>query len=379
MPQNPLGIYVHIPFCRAKCSYCAFVSQVCDLSVQHSYVAALCREIAAAGGDFSVPADTVFLGGGTPTLLPATDLTQILQAIRETFALTEDAEISLEANPGTVDVASLKLLRQAGFNRLSLGVQSFDDQVLRGIGRIHRAAEAAQAVGMARSAGFENISMDLMFGLPLQSLNSWRETLARAVSLEPDHISAYELKLEEETPLAALVASGQASLPAEGEEEAMYDWLNEFLPQQGFSRYEISNYARPGRECRHNLKYWRYQPYRGFGVAAHSFNGIARFANTEELSRYIARIEAGESAEEFRETLDEPDRMAEYVFLALRTTAGLSAMDFEVQFRRSFTDYFAVAIAELKKSGMLTNEKEQWRLTEKGLKLSNQAFVKFLP
>jgi len=379
MPQNPLGIYVHIPFCRAKCSYCAFVSQVCDLSVQHSYVAALCREIAAAGGDFSVPADTVFLGGGTPTLLPATDLTQILQAIRETFALTEDAEISLEANPGTVDVASLKLLRQAGFNRLSLGVQSFDDQVLRGIGRIHRAAEAAQAVGMARSAGFENISMDLMFGLPLQSLNSWRETLARAVSLEPDHISAYGLKLEEQTPLALLVASGQAALPAEREEEAMYDWLNEFLPQQGFSRYEISNYARPGRECRHNLKYWRYQPYRGFGVAAHSFNGIARFANTEELSRYIARIEAGESAEEFRETLDEPDRMAEYVFLALRTTAGLSAMDFEVQFRRSFTDYFAVAIAELKKSGMLTNEKEQWRLTEKGLKLSNQAFVKFLP
>ena len=379
MPQNPLGIYVHIPFCRAKCSYCAFVSQVCDLSVQHSYVAALCREIAAAGGDFSVPADTVFLGGGTPTLLPATDLTQILQAIRETFALTEDAEISLEANPGTVDVASLKLLRQAGFNRLSLGVQSFDDQVLRGIGRIHRAAEAAQAVGMSRSAGFENISMDLMFGLPLQSLNSWRETLARAVSLEPDHISAYGLKLEEQTPLALLVASGQAALPAEREEEAMYDWLNEFLPQQGFSRYEISNYARPGRECRHNLKYWRYQPYRGFGVAAHSFNGIARFANTEELSRYIARIEAGESAEEFRETLDEPDRMAEYVFLALRTTAGLSAMDFEVQFRRSFTDYFAVAIAELKKSGMLTNEKEQWRLTEKGLKLSNQAFVKFLP
>ena len=379
MQPNALGIYVHIPFCRAKCSYCAFVSQVCDLSVQHSYVAALCREIAAAGGDFSVTADTMFLGGGTPTLLPATDLTQILQAIRETFALTEDAEISLEANPGTVDVASLKLLRQAGFNRLSLGVQSFDDQVLRGIGRIHQAAEAVQAVGLARSAGFENISMDLMFGLPRQSVDSWRETLARAVSLEPDHISAYGLKLEEETPLAALVAAGQVALPAEGEEEAMYDWLNEFLPQQGFSRYEISNYARPGRECRHNLNYWRYRPYRGFGVAAHSFDGMARFANTEELARYIARMAAGESAEEFRETLADPDRMAEYVFLALRTTAGLSAMDFEVQFRRSFTDYFAVAIAELKKSGMLTNEKEQWRLTEKGLKLSNQAFVKFLP
>ena len=379
MPQNALGIYVHIPFCRAKCSYCAFVSQVCDHSVQQSYVAALCREIAAAGGDFSVPADTVFFGGGTPTLLPAAELARILQALRATFSLTENAEISLEANPGTVDVDSLILLRQAGFNRLSLGVQSFDDQVLRGIGRIHRAEEAAQAVGMARTAGFENISMDLMFGLPRQSVDSWRETLARAVSLEPDHISAYGLKLEEETPLAALVAAGQVTLPAEREEEAMYDWLNEFLPQQGFSRYEISNYARPGRECRHNLKYWRTLPYRGFGVAAHSFDGIARFANTEELSRYITRMEAGESAEEFRETLDEPDRMAEYVFLALRTTAGLSASDFEVRFGRAFTDYYVVAIAELKKSGLLANEKNQWRLTEKGLKLSNQAFVKFLP
>ena len=379
MPPNPLGIYVHIPFCQAKCSYCAFVSQVCDSSVQHSYVAALCREIAAVGGDFSVPADTVFFGGGTPTLLPAVDLTRILQAIRETFSLVDDAEISLEANPGTVDVASLKLLRQAGFNRLSLGVQSFDDQVLRGIGRIHRAAEAAQAVGMARSAGFDNISMDLMFGLPRQSVDSWRETLTRAVSLEPDHISAYGLKLEEETPLAARVASGQVALPAEGDEEAMYDWLNEFLPQQGCARYEISNYARPGRECRHNLKYWRYQPYRGFGVAAHSFDGTARFANTEELSRYIARMAAGESAEEFRETLADPDRMAEYVFLALRTTAGLSAPDFELCFQRNFADYYAAAIAELKKSGLLANEKEQWRLTEKGLKLSNRAFVKFLP
>ena len=379
MPPNALGLYVHIPFCRAKCSYCAFVSQVCDPSVQHSYVAALCREITAAGGDFSVPADTVFFGGGTPTLLPAADLARILQAIRKTFSLADDAEISLEANPGTVDVASLKALRQAGFNRLSLGVQSFDDQVLRGIGRIHRAAEAAQAVGMARSAGFENISMDLMFGLPRQSVDSWRETLARAVMLEPDHISAYGLKLEEETPLAVLVASGQAALPSEGDEEAMYDWLNEFLPQQGLARYEISNYARPGRECRHNLKYWRTLPYRGFGVAAHSFDGTARFANTEELSRYIARMVAGESAEEFRETLADPDRMAEYVFLALRTTAGLSASDFKVRFRCSFTDYYAVAIAELKKSGLLANEKEQWRLTEKGLKLSNQAFVKFLP
>lgn len=379
MAPEALGIYVHIPFCLAKCGYCAFVSRPGSREEQQQYVAALCREISAAGGDFAVPVDTVFFGGGTPTVLSAAELTVILDTLRSRFAVTLTAEISLEANPGTVDVESLVQLRQVGFNRLSLGVQSFDDRILRAIGRIHCADEARQAVAAARIAGFDNLSLDLMFGLPGQTTDSWRETLHRAVELAPDHISAYGLKLEEGTTLAAQVVGGQAILPDEAAEEAMYDYLNAYLPRQGFHRYEISNYARTGRECRHNLKYWRYLPYRGFGVAAHSFDSNARFANTEDVSSYCSRQLAGQSTETFRETLPEPNQLAEYVFLALRTMEGLLAGDFRERFGRGFADVYAGAVAELTRDGLLIRERDGWRLTEKGFKLSNQAYVKFLP
>ena len=379
MSTETLGVYIHIPFCRAKCGYCAFVSRPGSREEQQQYVAALCREISAAGGDFAVPVDTVFFGGGTPTVLSVSELIAILDTLRSRFAVTATAEISLEANPGTVDERALARLRQAGFNRLSFGVQSFDDRVLRDIGRIHRADEARQVAEASRAAGFDNLSLDLMFGLPGQTIDSWRETLHRAVELGPDHISAYGLKLEEGTTLAAQVAAGQAILPDEAAEEAMYDYLNAYLPRQGFHRYEISNYARAGKECRNNLKYWRYRPYRGFGVAAHSFDGNARFANTEDVSSYCSRQLAGQSAETFRETLPRPDRLAEYVFLALRTTEGLLAGDFQERFGQNFDDIYAGPVAELIRDGLLIRERDGWRLTEKGFKLSNQAYVKFLP
>jgi oxygen-independent coproporphyrinogen-3 oxidase len=343
------------------------------------YVAALCREITAAGGDFPAEADTVFFGGGTPTVLPAAELGAILSKLRTSFLLAEDAEISIEANPGTIGSDSLRLLRRAGFNRLSFGVQSFDDHVLKAIGRIHRAEEAEYAVLQARSAGFDNISIDLMYGLPLQTLSGWSETLKRAVALSPDHISAYCLKVEEGTLLATSVAAGSISLPSEEEEETMYDLVNEILPSQGFARYEISNYASTGRECRHNLKYWRCEPYRGFGVAAHSFNGVDRFANTEDVSRYLERMESGISPEDFRETPDLPTAMAEYVFLALRTALGLSGRDFSHRFGRDFANCYEAPVAHLTEIGLLKEKDGSWYLTERGMKLSNQAFVKFLP
>lgn len=379
MPVNTLGIYVHIPFCRAKCSYCAFVSRADAGTLHHPYVAALCGEITAAGGDFSVPVDTIFFGGGTPTVLATAELTAILQTLRTSFSLTADAEISLEANPGTVDVESLKALQQAGFNRLSLGVQSFDDAVLATIGRIHRAEEAESAFAQARAAGFANVSLDLMYGLPTQNLPGWSETLKRAVALGPDHISAYGLKLEEGTPLEVEVAAGRMALPPEEEEEAMYDLLNDFLPSQGFARYEISNYAVGGRECRHNLKYWRYLQYRGFGVAAHSFDGADRFANTEDISYYIERLASQKSSEDFRETLDEPTAMAEFVFLSLRTTKGLSKQDFADRFGKNFIEIFETPVCRLTKMGLLVEENDSWHLTARGMKLGNQAFAEFLP
>lgn len=379
MLGNSLGIYVHIPFCRSKCSYCAFVSEVCDRSLQQSYVAALCGEITAAGGDFSVPVDTIFFGGGTPTVLKTAELVAILQALRAAFPLAANAEISLEANPGTVDWDSLQFLRQAGFNRLSLGVQSFDDMVLAGIGRIHRAEDAEKAFCDARAAGFENISLDLMYGLPQQSISGWKTTLERAVALGPDHISAYGLKLEEGTPLEAAVTSGCIALPSEEDEEAMYDWLNDFLPHQGYARYEISNYATAEKECRHNLKYWNYENYRGFGVAAHSFDGVERFANTEDVFKYVECLTGGRSPENFRETLDLPTAMAEYVFLSLRTARGLSGIDFSQRFGRIFVEYYEEPIARLMRLGLLLQENNFWRLTERGMKLGNQAFAEFLP
>ena len=375
-----LGIYVHIPFCQAKCSYCGFVSQVGNEKMQQEYVAALCREITAAGGDFSAfSVDSLFFGGGTPTVLSTDALALILQTIRGNFRLSDDAEISIEANPGTVTAESLATLRRQGFNRLSLGVQSFDDKVLATIGRVHRAEEAESAFRLARQAGFANIGLDLIYGLPQQTLTNWQATLERAIALNPDHLSAYGLKLEDGTPLAAAVAGGSLPLPSEEDEEAMYDVLNEFLPLQGYQRYEIANYARSGRQCRHNLKYWRSLPFRGFGLAAHSFDGTQRFANTADLGEYIEWSQAGLGVETVRESLDEAVVIGEYVFTALRLTEGMRFDEFQQRFGQDFRQLFAEPLARLNKMGLLEKTEQAVFLTPRGMKFGNQVFGEFLP
>jgi len=375
-----LGIYVHIPFCRAKCSYCAFVSQIGNENLQQAYVAALCREITAVGGDFSAFAvDSLFFGGGTPTVLPVDQLALILQTIRDNFSLAGDAEISIEANPGTVSGESLQLLRQLGFNRLSLGVQSFDDEVLAAVGRVHRADEAKTAFRQARQAGFDNIGLDLIYGLPQQTTANWQATLEQAVALTPDHLSAYGLKLEEGTPLAAAVDAGETTLPPEETEETMYDLLNEYLPLHGYQRYEIANYAKPGRQCRHNTKYWRSLPFRGFGLAAHSFVGRQRFANTADLSEYIDRSQAGLSVEAVRESLDEANVIGEYVFTALRMTQGMQFDEFQQRFGQDFRQLFADPLGRLNKMELIDQTEQAVFLTPRGMKFGNQVFAEFLP
>ena len=375
-----LGIYVHIPFCRAKCSYCAFVSQVGNDNLQQTYVAALCREITAAGGDFSTSVvDSLFFGGGTPTVLPVDQLALILQTIRGNFALSADAEISIEANPGTVSAESLQFLRQQGFNRLSLGVQSFDDAVLAAVGRLHRADEAERAFYQARQAGFNNIGLDLIYGLPQQTSANWQATLEQAVALAPDHLSAYGLKLEEGTPLAAAVAAGETTLPPEEDEETMYDLLNAFLPLHGYQRYEIANYAKQGRQCRHNIKYWRSRPFRGFGLAAHSFDGRQRFANTADLGEYIERSQAGLGGEVVRESLDEAGVIGEYVFTALRMTQGMRFVDFQLRFGQDFRQLFAEPLGRLSKMELINQTEQAVFLTPRGMKFGNQVFGEFLP
>ena len=380
LPDAPWGIYVHIPFCKAKCSYCAFVSQVGNEKLHQKYVAALCREITAAGGDFSAfTVDSLFFGGGTPTVLSVEQLAQILQTLRKNFVLSADVEINIEANPGTVSLTPLKLLRQQGFNRLSLGVQSFDDTVLTAVGRMHRADEAKNAFKQARQAGFDNIGLDLIYGLPKQTTASWQETLVQAVDLNPEHISAYGLKLEGGTPLATAVDAGEMTLPSEEAEEEMYDLLNELLPLHGYQRYEIANYATSGRQCRHNLKYWRSLPFRGFGLAAHSFDGRQRFANTENLGEYIERIRDGLSVEAVRETLDEAVVIGEYVFTALRLAQGMRFDEFHARFGQEFNQLFAEPLARLEKMKLIDQTDQVVFLTPLGMKFGNRVFAEFLP
>ena len=374
------GIYVHIPFCRAKCNYCAFLSQVENEESQQAYVAALCREITAAGGDFSAGVvDTVFFGGGTPTVLPTAALAAILCTIRQTISLAPDAEISIEANPGTVTAESLDALRRQGFNRLSLGVQSFDETVLAATGRIHRSADAKAAVGLARQAGFDNVGLDLMYGLPQQTVASWRSTLEQAVELQPQHLSAYGLKLEEGTPLAAAVTTGRQTLPSEADEETMYDFLNGYLPAMGFERYEIANFAKAGKQCRHNRKYWLSQPFRGFGLAAHSFDGTQRFVNTDNLKEYLRRSALGHTVAMPPERIDEATLIAEYVFTALRLAEGLRYDEFQRRFDRDFRQLYAAALPPLLKQQLIVQTDREIFLTPLGMKFGNRVFAEFLP
>ncbi len=374
-----LGLYIHIPFCIRKCLYCDFPSVAGAEELFAAYTAALCREIAGRGGLLSSAAvDSVYVGGGTPTALPAELLAALGRCLREYAAVAEDAEFTVEANPGTLDAARLAALRAMGANRISLGVQAFDDTVLATAGRIHTAAEAADAVAAVRAAGFARVSVDLMYGLPGQTPAGFRAGLERAVALPVEHLSVYGLKVEEGTPFARLAAEGRLALDEEAE-EAMYDEAVAFLPAHGFARYEISNYARPGAECRHNLKYWRYEPYVGVGAAAHSFLHGERSANTADVGDYIARVMAGESPTASVERPPPAVAMAEYTFLALRTAAGVSYADFAVRFGVKFTDLYGEVVGKMSQQGLVAAGEDGIRLTTRGQKYGNVVFAAFLP
>jgi len=373
-------VYIHIPFCRQKCLYCDFPSRADGEYLFQDYTTALCREITGKGGILSSYAiDSVYFGGGTPTVLPVNNLTRIIDCLCDCAQVTADAEISIEANPGTIDGSKLADLRHAGFNRISIGVQAFDDRLLAVTGRIHSAVEAVQAVTEAAVSGFENISVDLMYGLPGQSVDDFQTSLRQAVDLPIRHISAYGLKVEEGTPFHRQQVSGHLDLPDEDEEAAMYDLATGFLPQQGLRRYEISNYARAGAECRHNLKYWHYQPYLGLGAAAHSFIGGQRQSNVIDSGEFIRRIFSGGDPVESREVPEPEVAIAEYVFLSLRTAQGLSFQEFTNCFGLSFTEHFAEIIEKLAGKGLIILEHGGVSLTELGMRFGNIVFASFLP
>ncbi len=378
--MKSIGLYIHIPFCRQKCLYCDFPSYAGLEDMQEPYTAALCREIAGKGGLFANSVvDTVYVGGGTPTMLPARIIARILECVYTSFIMATDAEVSVEANPGTVDKRKIAVLKDCGVNRISFGIQTFSDKLLKIIGRIHSAQDAREAVTASQEAGMDNINIDLMYGLPGQSLKEFRQDIEQAAALGVQHISAYGLKIEENTPFAELNKDGRLTLPDEGVEESMYDLAASLLPSLGFKRYEISNYSWPGRECRHNLKYWHYQPYIGVGAAAHSFADGERWANIEDVGLYIEAAATGQSTVGFHEKSDCLTAMAEYIFLALRTVKGVNYNDFFRQFNENFNDRHGAKAIELVRRGLLVDGKDGIRLTERGMKYGNTVFAAFLP
>ena len=379
---EPWGIYVHIPYCVKKCAYCDFVSVP---SAQHAaemeaYAAALTAEILREVPPLRArwgAAATIYVGGGTPTALPAPLLTGLLETLHTAAGMP--VECSVEANPGTVDAAYLGALHAAGANRLSLGVQSFDDALLRRIGRIHTAAEAAQAFHAARAAGFGNISIDLMYGLPGQTLDHLRRSVAAAVALAPEHLSVYGLTVEEGTPFAAMQAAGRLDLPTEDAAEEMYDFLVAELPARGYARYEIANFARPGFESRHNRGYWRMTPYLGLGAAAHGYVDGARWANEADIPAYIRAVREGtciRTPEDGART--RAREMEEYAFLALRTAEGIDAADFRRRWGRDLEEVYGAVIAHYTALGLLRRTAAGAALTEAGMKRGNEVFAAFL-
>ena len=370
--MKDLSIYIHIPFCARKCAYCDFLSFSGMDKYHDEYVLSLINEIKLSASEFSGHiVKTIFFGGGTPTLLRANKIGEVLNVIFDNYSVDKNAEISTEANPETVDAKSLKELRAAGFNRLSFGVQAFNNRLLQRIERIHTKETAVSAVYAAREAGFKNINLDLMFALPGQSLADLDKSLDTAVFLDPEHLSAYSLILEEGSKL--FKESG-LSLPDDDTDRDMYELVKEKLKKAGYKHYEISNFAKEGFDCRHNRVYWTGGEYRGFGLGAHSLVNGVRFHNTGSLKSYVS----GGFEKEEAEILSLKDKMSEFMFLGLRLVDGIKITDFYDKFEQNIFSVYGKEINECVEFGLLAERRGNLRLTDKGIDLSNAVFAKFI-
>lgn len=372
--MSALSLYVHIPFCRAKCAYCDFASYPRREADGERYFCALGDELASWQPELAErEIKTVFLGGGTPSLMPEAAIARLMAQIRACGRVSPDAEITMEANPGTLTARKLRVCREAGINRLSLGAQAMDDRLLRALGRIHTAGDVRASVAMARAAGFDDVSLDLMYALPGQSRADWLRTLDAAVALEPEHISAYSLIVEEGTPMADWVSAGRVSLPDEDEAVGMQRDAIERLARAGYARYEISNFARPGRECRHNLVYWLRGDYLGIGCAAHSLMDGVRFENPRGLDEYLAgerRVHA--------HRLSRVEEMEETLMLSTRLTRGMDLAAYGAEFGVDFVKAHRVALGRLAALGLVCVEDGFLRLTLEGMEVQNAVVVELL-
>ena len=394
--KGPMGLYLHIPFCLRKCLYCDFLSAPADRQTIDRYVRALCAQLSReADGCKDYWVDTVFFGGGTPSLLTPEQIADVLACVRACYRLSQDAEITVESNPGTLTPEKLEGYLRAGINRLSMGLQSTFDAELKALGRLHDYRTFVENYHSARQAGFSNINVDLMSALPGQTLSGWLETLRRTADLGPEHISAYSLILEEGTPLYALYQDGgekaPAPLPGEEQERLMYEQTKQVLAGYGYRRYEISNYARPGYECRHNIGYWTRRPYLGVGLGSASLLEETRWKVTGDLETYLdfffPEKQTGERPlqdravlRQERQQLTETEQKEEFLFLGLRMQEGIRVGEFRQRFHTGLWDVYGSVITRLQEQGLLLvyDDGRRMRLTERGIDVSNYVLSQFL-
>ena len=402
MNKRELELYIHIPFCARKCSYCDFLSFAAPERVYRDYMDKLMEEICGQGPNFQeYRVSTIFVGGGTPSLLPADLIMELFATLHENFDISLDAEITMEANPGTLTMEKLEVYRQSGVNRLSIGLQSADDKELKYLGRIHSYDSFLKSYQRARQAGFKNINVDLMSALPGQDVHSWKNTLKKVMMLRPEHISAYSLIIEEGTlfyerfgepqgscacgaQTAAEVAARAAvmtlpDLPDEDTDREMYHLTREMMAAHGYERYEISNYAKKGYECRHNTGYWTGVEYLGLGLGASSYTYGYRYHNTEDLQEYLSLnlYEGGAAARDIEELTLE-DKMEEFMFVGLRMMKGVSGSEFLDRFGQNMWNVYGDALKKLEKQGLIEVEAPVVRLTELGIDVSNVVLSEFL-
>ena len=380
--RRELELYIHIPFCVKKCAYCDFLSGPASNQQIEEYVQALIEEIRyykEFAKNYEV--STVFWGGGTPSLLTGEQMKALMETLRQTFFIRQNAEITMEANPGTVTVEKLLACQKAGINRISFGLQSVNNEELKMLGRIHTYEEFLESYEAARKAGFQNINVDLISAIPKQTVSSWEQTLQTIISLQPEHISAYSLIVEEGTPFAKLYGEGcelEHLLPSEEEERRMYERTEELLQEAGYHRYEISNYAKEGYECQHNLGYWERKEYLGLGLGASSLIEETRFHNTDEMEEYLRDASNPILLRRGQEKLDRQEQMEEFVFLGLRKIRGIQEEKFAEMFGEDIWDCYGRNLERVIKEGLLEREEGVLRLTRKGIDVSNYVFYEIL-
>lgn len=376
--MKTLSVYIHIPFCVHKCNYCDFLSAPATEAARKQYVEALKREIMQESlqyKEYSV--DTVFFGGGTPSILKGEEITECMETLRQYYQVSPDAEVTLEMNPGTADRNKLQILKKAGINRLSLGLQSTEDSLLRILGRIHTYEEFLQVYQDARELGFDNINIDLMSSLPGQSIQDWEKTLKKVLALEPEHISAYSLILEEGTPMGDH-PDRYPPIPEEEADRCMYHLTRELMAQNEYDRYEISNYAKNGRLCIHNAVYWTRGNYVGFGLGASSMVENCRWKNTENMERYLQFNSQEQSVKEDYHELDTKECMEEFMFLGLRMMQGVSVSEFQILYGHPIEEVYGSVLNKWQNTGYLIRQNGYIRLTEKGIDVSNVIMADFL-